>query len=218
MRQLFAVAALAIGLHAHAADVAISALPAASTPVAGTESVPIVQGGITKKAAITSLTSGIAITPSSVTSTTGTFTTTVAVTATLTNINGTPTMSASGLTFSSGTWTPVDASGAALSLTGASGTYWLIGKMVFITAEFVYPATADVTTAVIGGLPSAAAATSYALVTNKGMTGAGTFAAPTVIASTTTIKFSASNNKDVFHSNVNVSASSWRISGFYLVP
>ena len=40
------------------ADVKISGLPAATTPVAGTEVLPIVQSGATKKVSITDLTSG----------------------------------------------------------------------------------------------------------------------------------------------------------------
>ena len=40
------------------ADVKISGLPAATTPVAGTEVLPIVQSGATKKVAISDLTSG----------------------------------------------------------------------------------------------------------------------------------------------------------------
>lgn len=40
------------------ADVKISGLPAATTPVAGTEVLPIVQSGVTKQVSITNLTSG----------------------------------------------------------------------------------------------------------------------------------------------------------------
>jgi hypothetical protein len=40
------------------ADTKISALPASTTPLAGTELVPIVQGGITKKVAVSDLTAG----------------------------------------------------------------------------------------------------------------------------------------------------------------
>ena len=47
----------------------ISALTSATTPLAGTETVPIVQSGATKKAAVTDLTNGIAITPTSITTT-----------------------------------------------------------------------------------------------------------------------------------------------------
>jgi hypothetical protein len=51
-----------------------------------------------------------------------------------------------------GPWTPVDASGAGLML-GAEGVYQQIGNMVFYQGAVVYPVTADVSNAVIGGLP-----------------------------------------------------------------
>ena len=53
------------------ADTKISALTAATTPLAGTEVAPIVQSGATVKAAVTSFTNGIALTPASVTLATG---------------------------------------------------------------------------------------------------------------------------------------------------
>jgi hypothetical protein len=40
------------------ADTKISALPASTTPLAGTEVLPIVQGGVTKQVSVTNLTSG----------------------------------------------------------------------------------------------------------------------------------------------------------------
>lgn len=40
------------------ADVKISALPASTTPLAGTEVLPIVQGGVTKKVSVDNLTAG----------------------------------------------------------------------------------------------------------------------------------------------------------------
>ena len=52
-----------------------------------------------------------------------------------------------------GTWTPVDASGAGLTFTGANGYYTKIGKLVFAQGTVTFPATADAATASIGGLP-----------------------------------------------------------------
>lgn len=51
------------------ADVKISGLPAASTPVAGTEVLPIVQGGQTRQVSINNLTTGKAVTATQYTST-----------------------------------------------------------------------------------------------------------------------------------------------------
>lgn len=53
----------------------------------------------------------------------------------------------------SGTWTPTDASGAALSLSSVSAVYAKIGKLVVATARFTYPVTANGANAKIGGLP-----------------------------------------------------------------
>jgi hypothetical protein len=49
-------------------------------------------------------------------------------------------------------WTPIDASGAGLTLTG-SGQYIVIGKLVMFTVSFTYPTTSNTATAYIGGLP-----------------------------------------------------------------
>ena len=48
------------------ADLKISALPAATAPLAGTEVLPIVQGGVTTKVAVSDLTAGRAVTAASV--------------------------------------------------------------------------------------------------------------------------------------------------------
>ena len=51
------------------ADTKISALPASTTPLAGTEVVPLVQGGVTKKVSVNDLTAGKAVTALSMTAT-----------------------------------------------------------------------------------------------------------------------------------------------------
>ena len=53
------------------ADTKISALPASTTPLAGTEVLPIVQGGVTKQASVANLTAGRAISATELTLTTG---------------------------------------------------------------------------------------------------------------------------------------------------
>lgn len=52
-----------------------------------------------------------------------------------------------------GSWTPADGSGAALTFTGVSANYTRIGNMVFAYAQLTYPTTASAITAVISGLP-----------------------------------------------------------------
>jgi len=53
-----------------------------------------------------------------------------------------------------GTWTPIDSSGASLTFTSPGGTYTKIGRMYFWQAALVYPATADGSNSLIGGLPA----------------------------------------------------------------
>jgi hypothetical protein len=55
------------------ANIKISALPASTTPLAGTEVLPIVQSGATKKVSVADLTAGRAISATSVTASTGNF-------------------------------------------------------------------------------------------------------------------------------------------------
>ncbi len=54
-----------------------------------------------------------------------------------------------------GSWTPVDGSGAGLSFTSASGNWFRIGEMVVATGTVTYPVTANATAAKIGGFPFA---------------------------------------------------------------
>jgi len=56
--------------------------------------------------------------------------------------------------YEEGSWTPIDGSGAGLSITG-SGRYIKIGKLVHIQATVVYPATASGANAGLAGLPIA---------------------------------------------------------------
>ena len=52
-----------------------------------------------------------------------------------------------------GTWTPTDASGAALVFTNVEATFVRKGTMCFATLAATYPVTANASPAVIGGLP-----------------------------------------------------------------
>ena len=65
-----------------------------------------------------------------------------------TNGSSVPTWS----TYQQGTWTPIDSSGAGLSLT-AAGSYTQIGDVVIAWCNITYPATANGSNAIIGGLP-----------------------------------------------------------------
>jgi len=80
----------------------------------------------------------------------------------LTNV-GAATLAGDALTYTAGTaWTPTDASGASLTFTGVSANYVLLGNLVFAYFQLVYPATADGSNSLIGGLPFTAANADYA--------------------------------------------------------
>ena len=67
--------------------------------------------------------------------------------------------SASGMTsellddYEEGTWTPVDTSGAGLTLSGASGFYTRIGRFVTVSGQWTVPSNADPSNLSIGGMP-----------------------------------------------------------------
>lgn len=70
--------------------------------------------------------------------------------ATATSINfGSTALSA----YSTGTWVPVDSSGASLALTSVNGKYERIGPLVIAFGTATYPSTGNGTNALIGGLP-----------------------------------------------------------------
>lgn len=55
--------------------------------------------------------------------------------------------------YEEGTWTPVDSSGAGLTLSSASGKYTKIGNAVTFAGTFLMPSNADGSNMAIGGLP-----------------------------------------------------------------
>ena len=55
--------------------------------------------------------------------------------------------------YEEGSWTPIDASGAGLTLTVLDATYTKIGRLVQCYAQVSYPSTSNTAQAQIGGLP-----------------------------------------------------------------
>lgn len=104
------------------ADLKISSLPASTTPLAGTEVLPIVQSGATKKVSVANLTAGRAVGATSI-------------------------QFGSGSVLSSyetGSWTPTDASGSALAITVTQAGYTKVGNMVTAQFYITYPTNASV--------------------------------------------------------------------------
>jgi hypothetical protein len=145
------------------ADLKISQLTSATTPLAGTETLPIVQSGSTKKVSVNDLTAGKAVSASTVT-----VATTVGVGA------ATPAATGAGITFPAtqsassdvntlddyeeGTWTPsLNFSGGTTGLVGTqTGIYIKIGSMVYVQCAIsLSNKGSSVGNAVITGLPFA---------------------------------------------------------------
>jgi len=147
------------------ADSKISALPASTTPLAGTEVLPIVQSSTTKQVSVANLTAGRAVSALSVTASTGNFV--VGTSGQGIDFSATPGTGTSELLadYEEGTWTPTDASGAGLTLT-VNGTqfYTKVGRTVTVSFNITYPATADASFAILGGLPFTSVAMSHQAV------------------------------------------------------
>ena len=130
------------------ADKKISALTSATTPLAGTEVLPIVQSGATVKVAVSDLTAGRAISATQLTLTTGNL---IVASGQGVDFSATPGTGTSELLsdYEEGTWTPTDASGAGLTLTVNQATYTKVGRQVTAQLYVTYPTTADVSGAAI---------------------------------------------------------------------
>jgi len=63
--------------------------------------------------------------------------------------------------YEEGTWTPTDGSGAGLVITVQNARYTKIGRMVYVIAYIIYPATANATAAALSGLPFAVQTSQY---------------------------------------------------------
>ena len=143
------------------ADSKISALPASTTPLVGTEVLPIVQSSAPKQVSVANLTAGRAVATGALT---------VTGDATLSTGNLIPSTAAKGINFTAntpaagmssqllnwyeqGTWTPADGSGAGLTFSTATGTYTRIGRSVTLQFVVAYPITISVVSAKISGMP-----------------------------------------------------------------
>ena len=115
------------------ADLKISALTAASTPLAGTEVLPIVQSSTTKQVSVANLTAGRAISATQITLTTGNV---IVANGQGIDFSATPGTGTSELfnDYEEGTWTPsVTSTISSITLLGpVSGTYTKIGRRVFV--------------------------------------------------------------------------------------
>lgn len=126
------------------ADVKISALPASTTPLTGSEIVPVVQSGTTKNVSVANLTAGRAISSSAITVTTGNVV--IGTSGQGIDFSATPGTGTSELLndYEEGTWTPtaLGATTAGTTTYAAQfGTYTKIGNIVHATFNVGYSAT-----------------------------------------------------------------------------
>ena len=66
-----------------------------------------------------------------------------------------------------GTWTPIDASGAGLTLSVSVANYTKIGRLVFVNLYLTYPSNSDGTGAGIGGLPFTSQPSGYSYIMGR---------------------------------------------------
>ena len=151
------------------ADKKISALTGATTPLAGTEVLPVVQGGATVKVAVSDLTAGRAISATSVTASTGNFV--VGTSGQGVDFSATPGTGTSELLadYEEGTWTPQLSTATPpttpFTMATSNATYTKIGRQVTVRAN-VSTTSVNLTGAAgvvfISGLPFAVASGGWA--------------------------------------------------------
>jgi len=117
--------------------------------------------------------------------------------------------------YEEGTWTPVDASGAGLSLTGSSGRYVKIGNTVFVNAYVNYPVTSNGAAVSFGGLPFTVANIDANHAGNIGLNGTGKANLfPFVGPGLTTVYFRNESNANFY--NVNISGTYFQFTSQYV--
>ena len=147
------------------ADKKISALTGATTPLAGTEVLPIVQSGATVQVSVANLTAGRAISATAITASTGDITSTagnfvVGTSGKGIDFSATPGTGTSELfaDYEEGTWTPiiVASGGGTAGYNTPSAFYTKIGRQVTVVFDFqlnsLNTLSGDLS---IGGLPFA---------------------------------------------------------------
>lgn len=164
------------------ADAKISALPASTTPLAGTEVLPIVQSGATKQVSVANLTAGRALSASSVTATTGSFV--VGTSGQGVDFSATPGTGTSELLndYEEGTFSPTISSGiTSVGYATQNGSYTKVGRLVTFSLRLELNAgTAAADILRIGGLPFASD------VAFRGYAASWGYATGSIINSTTT--------------------------------
>jgi hypothetical protein len=120
--------------------------------------------------------------------------------------------------YEEGTWTPIDGSGASLSLTvSGTSTYTKIGRVVNATCHVAYPSTANSSNASIGGLPFTVASTGSINMQGGiiGNTNRGVTIYVMALQGDTRVVFT--DVSDVNQTNANMSTKTIRFTAVYIV-
>jgi hypothetical protein len=138
------------------ADKKISALTAATTPLAGTEVLPIVQGSSTVKVSVANLTAGRAVSGTSLTASAGN----VVIGTAGNGVDFSANTGAPGMTselldwYEEGTWTP--SVGGNATYYGQVGNYTRVGNKVYVSGSIIINVLGTGSASIISGLPFAA--------------------------------------------------------------
>jgi hypothetical protein len=135
------------------ADTKISALPASTTPLAGTEVLPIVQSGATKQVSVANLTAGRALSATELTLTTGN----LVIGTAGKGIDFSADPSAAGMTsellddYEEGTWIP--SLGGTTTYSQQGGTYTKVGRIVHVEGRIIVSNIGTGSATTVSGLP-----------------------------------------------------------------
>lgn len=191
------------------ADKKISALTSASTPLAGTEVLPIVQAGATVKVAVSDLTAGRAISATQITLSTGNVIVGTSGKGIDFSVNPNPAGMTSELLadYEEGTWTPNQ--GAAVTVVGAfssSGTYTKVGRLVTIVGTMSGATTIAVgaPNIITSNLPFTAANNTPAGITSGVSSGGSALVIGTSTQLYSVTSFIASGNSIIFSATYSV--------------
>jgi hypothetical protein len=205
------------------ADLKISALPASSVPLAGTEVLPIVQSSATKQVSVANLTAGRAISATQLTLTTGNL-----IVASGQGIDFSATAGAPGATsellndYEEGTWTvqlqDVSNNNATMEVGFTTATYVKIGRQVTVCGTIYTSSVAALSGGLkVSGLP-------FAVGTGNQFRGSGSTSSEQLLNITSGQKLSvaiypAVSTFDIYISNsaaggANMTAAEWSNDGF----
>jgi hypothetical protein len=180
------------------ADTKISALPASTVPLAGTEVLPIVQSSTTKQVSVANLTAGRSVSMADATLTTGN----LVIGTSGKGIDFSATSHPAGMTselladYEEGTWTATiegTTTAGTASYTSQTGSYTKIGNIVAITLYIDWNTGTGTGSLAIAGLPYTSVASRYQAMTIGQLENVTKTALTTVVAqinpSVTIIRF-----------------------------